>query len=181
MSSRRAGTQSCGTILDIPICPHHQRPYGLLVMLLHINILLVFIRLCSTLAHAVCQLCPTTSSLAPGRGAAGFLHPLLLGNLLGLLRTSHLTFLTRGSSSATVRPGWAHSNVQRGRCVQHDDDDDGNHGGGGGGRGVAAMAATTTTLPCAPMPLFATRRRRHSLNHRTQTILTQSSNFVLYT
>jgi hypothetical protein len=103
-----------------------------------------------------CRLPPSSASWQPPRPP----------NQFAVALPSHLAFLTRASSSATVMPGWAHSKCH---CVQHDDDDDGNHGGGGGGRGVAAMAAmaaTTTTLPCAPRPLCAKRRRRRRTPRR---------------
>jgi hypothetical protein len=184
MSRRLAGTQSCGTILDIPIYPHHQRPDGLLAMLLNRNTLLVLICLYITLAHVARSTlpnniltCSSTRHCQPPPSSASW-QPPRPPNQFTVVRPSQLAFLSMGSSSATVRPGWAHSNVQRGRCVQTDDDDDGNHGGGGGGIGVATLAATTRTLPRAPRPLCATRRRRRQLQQSAACATRKSCTFT---
>jgi hypothetical protein len=141
----------------------------LLAMLLNRNTLLVLICLYITLAHVARSTlpntiltCSRTRSCQPPPSSASW-QPPRPPNQFTVVRPSQLAFLAMCSSSATVRPGWAHSNVQRSNCVQHDDDDDGNHGGGDNDICVATMAATTTTLPRAPRPLCATRRRRRQL------------------
>jgi hypothetical protein len=68
----------------------------------------------STIHRLRLEICPSKSSLAPGRGAAGPLHPLFRGSLLGRPHSALSQTMTQSTPQASHR----HVN-KRTMCVQY--------------------------------------------------------------